>query len=95
MLSDSDKFVIKMNDCGMVGASILPGDNLTVKRQRDAAVGEIVVAIYDGQPLIRWLGLKNNALHLIPDNDSYIPVRGRDVTIIGKVVSMQRDLETK
>lgn len=93
MLSDSDKFVIEMNDCGMVDASILPGDKLTVKRQRDVAVGEIVVAIYDGQPLIRWLGLMNNSLHLIPDNDAYIPVRGRDVTIIGKVVSMERNLE--
>ena len=86
------KFVTKMNDSGMVDASILPSDTLTVRRQNDAKVGEIVVALHDDHFLIRRLGIVNNSLYLVPDNDDYICVRMKDATILGKVISMQRDL---
>ena len=87
-----NKFVIKMNDCGMVDASILPTDSLTVIRQDDGKVGDIVVALYDDNMIVRRIGFKNNSLYLIPESDSYICIRKSDATIIGKVISMQRDL---
>ena len=91
-LPEGDKFTVNMNDSGMIDALIEAGDKLTVVRQDNPEVGSIVVAIHDDYLLIRRLGIVNDNFYLVPDNDVYIPVRKKDAAIVGKVISMQRDL---
>jgi repressor LexA len=89
---DGAMFTVLMNDSGMIDALIEAGDKLTVIRQDDSEVGSIVVAIHDDHLLIRRLGIVNDNFYLVPDNDGYIPVRKKDAAIVGKVISMQRNL---
>ena len=92
VVPDGEMFTLFMNDSGMIDALIEAGDKLTVVRQDDSEVGSIVVAIHDDHLLIRRLGIINDSFYLVPDNDVYIPVRKKDAAIVGKVVSLQRNL---
>ena len=87
-----DAFTMLMNDCGMIDSCILPEDKLTVRRQAEAGVGDIIVAIHDDQFLVRRIGIVNGNFYLVPDNDGYIPVKKSDTVTVGRVIGMERDL---
>ena len=76
----------------MVGAGILDGDLVIVRRQPDAVHGEIVVALLDEEATVKRYYNQNGEVLLVPENDAYDPIDGMGAVILGKVVGVYRDI---
>ncbi len=62
-------FFMRMRGDAMVGASIHDGDTLIVDRSLKAASGKIIIAMLNGELLVRRLEKTFNKLRLIPETN--------------------------
>ena len=69
---------------------ILPGDLVVVHQQPTAHNGEIVVALLGEEATVKRLSRRNGQVWLLPENDAYSPIDGRDAVILGKVTAVVR-----
>jgi SOS-response transcriptional repressor LexA len=77
----------------MIGAGILDGDYVVVKKQLEAEHGELVVVLIDGEATVKRLEKRANKVRLIAENPKFAPIElqpGAENLIQGKVVSVQR-----
>ena len=74
----------------MLGAGILPGDLVVVRRQPTANNGEIVVALLEDEATVKRFSQKNGRIWLLPENDAYSPIDGTYAQILGKVAAVVR-----
>jgi len=79
----------------MVGAGILPGDLVVVRRQPTAEDGEIVVALVGDEATVKRLRRRRGHVELEPANPRFrsIVVDADEVAILGKVVEVRRLLD--
>ena len=92
-----EHFALTVTGDSMVGAGILDGDTVVVRRQDVAADGDIVAALLPGpaepEATVKRLHRHEGALTLVPENPSMepfpMPELGR---ILGVVVSVLRKL---
>lgn len=89
-------FALKVHGDSMIEAGICEDDLVVVRGQDHAEVGDIVVALVDGESTVKRLERRNNKLLLNPANPIYepIPVTG-NTSIIGKVIGVIRSYERK
>lgn len=85
-------FMLQVQGDSMVEAAICDGDYVVVRSQADAASGEIVVAMIDGEATVKVLSRQNGHQWLLPKNSNYAPISGDKATILGKVVTVIRTL---
>ena len=86
-----DVFGLKVKGDSMTGAGINNGDLVLVRMQKDAAHGEIVVALLGEEALVKTLYKKDGRVQLISENPAYSPREvGEDFHILGKVVNLMR-----
>jgi len=93
--TDEELFALTVRGESMLGAGILPGDVVVVRRQDRAADGAIVVALVDGEATVKRLRLRRRKLELHAENPEFppiVPARGDDVRILGQVVEVRRRL---
>ncbi len=85
-------FMLHVRGDSMQGAGILDGDYVVVRRQPDAADGEIVAALVDGEEAtVKRLVRRDGKVELHAENPAYPPMVFTDgVEILGKVVSVLR-----
>jgi repressor LexA len=85
-------FMLRVKGDSMIDAGILDGDYVVVRRQDDARDGEIIAALIDGEEAtVKRLARADGKVMLISENPAYEPmVFERDVTVIGKVVTVLR-----
>jgi len=81
----------------MIGAGILEGDYVVVRRQQDARNGDIVVALVGDdesadEATVKRFFRDNGGIRLEPENDTYEPIRAAHVDILGKVIGVFRAL---
>ncbi|MBI3927061.1 MAG: repressor LexA [Armatimonadetes bacterium] len=91
----ADMFALRVQGESMLGAGILPGDVVIVRRQPTARSGEIVVALVEDEATVKRLKLKEDRVELHPENENFevlIPPPG-EVRILGKVLEVRRYLE--
>ncbi len=97
-VSGSDNFLLKVGGDSMIDAHIQDGDYVVVKPQPEANNGDIIVAIIDEEATVKKFFKNGNQIQLKPANPDYKPIvidsGGRDVSIVGKVVSVLRCIET-
>jgi repressor LexA len=88
---NGDVFGLKVKGDSMTGAGINPGDLVLVRMQKEAAHGDIVVALLGEEALVKTLFKKDGRVALISENPAY-PARevGEDFHILGKVVNLMR-----
>ncbi len=67
-------FFFRMNSDAMTGAGLEKGDVLIVDRSLKASNGKIVVAVADGEMMVRRLSQTMNKLTLLAENNKYRPV---------------------
>lgn len=68
-------FLLRVRGSSMVGAGILDGDLLAVRKTEDARSGDIVVARIDDEVTVKRLARKSRRrLLLIAENDDYEPI---------------------
>jgi repressor LexA len=79
----------------MVGAHILDGDLVLVRRQPSADAGDIVVAMMEGEATVKRFSREGKNIILKPENPAMAPITvppGQEVRILGKVVGLLRGL---
>jgi DNA polymerase V len=67
-------FFMRVNSTAMVGAGIHQGDVVIVDRSIEARNGKVVIAVLDGEMLIRRLETGNNKKRLLPASRDLAPV---------------------
>jgi repressor LexA len=87
-------FLLRVRGDSMMDAAIVDGDWVVVRKHHKAENGEIVVAMIEGEATVKTLRLdqEKKQIWLLPRNSAYLPIRGEDVTILGKVVAVLRSL---
>ena len=83
-------FALRVRGESMLNAGILPGDLVVVHQQPVAHNGEIVVALLGDEATVKRLSRRNGEVWLLPENEAYSPIDGRDASILGKVTAVVR-----
>lgn len=77
----------------MINAGILDGDQVIVRKQSSANNGEIVIAMTEeNEATCKRFFKEDGYYRLQPENDTMDPIILENVTILGKVVGLYRDL---
>jgi repressor LexA len=92
--SPEDHFALRVAGDSMVGAGILDGDLVIVRRQQAGDEGDIVAVLVPGQAedeaTVKRLHKKDGRVILIPENPSMQPFEMTEGNILGKVVAVLR-----
>jgi len=83
-------FALRVRGESMLGAGILPGDLVVVRKQATAENGEIVVALLGDEATVKRLRRRSGAIWLLPENEAYSPIDGTGAEILGKVTAVVR-----
>lgn len=92
LVGQGELFMLKVAGDSMVDAAICDGDWVVVRRQADAANGDIVAALLDDEATVKTFRQRDGHTWLLPQNTQYEPILGDHATIMGKVVSVLRSL---
>ena len=87
---ENEFFALRVRGESMLKAGILPDDLVVVRRQQSANNGEIVVALLEDEATVKRLSRRNGAIWLLPENDAYQPIDGRNAQVLGKVTAVVR-----
>lgn len=85
-----ESFMLRVKGESMINIGILDGDNILVKRQKDAHNGDIVVALVDDSATVKTFYKENGHIRLQPENDDMEPIIVSDCEILGKVFGVFR-----
>ena len=88
---DPGCFALRVRGDSMVGAGILSGDKVVVRPQQTANDGQIVVARIGDEATVKRLRRRQGQVWLMPENDAYEPIDGREAEIIGVVKAVVRE----
>ena len=91
-----DVFALRVRGESMVGAHIVDGDLVLVRKQESATPGEIVVALVDGEATVKRFAREGNAVVLKPEHPTMKPIvvgpDRPDFRVLGKVIGVLRSL---
>ncbi len=68
-------FFVRVSGDSMIRAGIHPGDLLIVDRALEATDGRVIIAVVNGELLVKRLHIKGKYLSLIADNPNYPPLQ--------------------
>jgi repressor LexA len=92
-VGDYNVFMLTIIGESMIEAGILDGDNVIVRQQQTANNGDIVVAMTDeDEATVKRFYKEAGHFRLQPENSSMEPIILKQVTILGKVVGLMRDI---
>jgi repressor LexA len=99
----AELFALRVRGESMLGAGILPGDIVIVRRQGFADSGDIVVALVDDEATVKRLHTRlpraaapgDALIELHPENPAFdiISRPAREIALLGKVIEVRRYLE--
>ena len=92
-----EEFLLRVKGESMIGAGILDGDYVVVRRQSDARNGDVVVALTGedetaDEATVKRFFREDGRVRLQPENDALEPIYARHVHILGKVIGVFRRL---
>ena len=91
--SEDQLFMLEIMGESMIEAGIYDGDYVVVKQQSTANNGEIVVAMTeDDEATVKRFYKEKDHFRLQPENSSMEPIIVKNVSILGKVVGLYRQL---
>ena len=83
-------FALRVRGESMINAGILPDDLVVVRQQRTANNGEIVVALLGEEATVKRFSRRGGQIWLLPENEAYSPIDGREAEIMGRVTAVIR-----
>ncbi|SEN29812.1 transcriptional repressor LexA [Lihuaxuella thermophila] len=94
LVGDEQKvFLLSVQGDSMINAGILDGDYVVVRQQPTANNGDIVVAMTpDGEATVKRFYKEADHIRLQPENDRLQPILLPNVSILGKVISLIREV---
>lgn len=90
LVGDGTLFLLEVSGDSMIEAAICHGDYVVIRQQPEAANGEIVAAMIDGEATVKTFQRKDGRVWLLPHNSAYEPIDGTNATILGKVTAVLR-----
>ncbi len=94
MLGDGEHFILLVRGESMIQAGIMDGDYVVVRKQQEANNGDIVVAMIEDSATVKRFYKEHGHFRLQPENPTMGPMYTDEVTILGKVVSLYRILQS-
>ena len=88
---DPSCFALRVRGDSMINAGLLSGDTVVVRPQQNADDGQIVVARIGDDATVKRLRRRSGEVWLMPENDNYEPIDGREAEIIGLVKAVIRE----
>ena len=88
--SAGEFFALRVRGDSMIDAGIVEGDYVVVRRQEEAAHGEIVVAAIDGEVTVKRFYRQRGEIWLMPENPAFSPISAKDAHIVGRVIGLYR-----
>lgn len=85
-------FALRVKGESMIDVGILPGDYVIVRQQPTVENGEIAVALLDQEATVKRFYREGDHVRLQPANAQMAPILVHDVQILGKVVSVIRQI---
>ncbi len=96
MADGTNHFALRVTGDSMVGAGILDGDVVVVRRQANADDGDVVAALLTGpaedEATVKRLRREHGKIMLVPDNPTLSPIEMTEGRILGRVVAVLRRL---
>ena len=92
VIKTEEPFALRIKGDSMIGAGILEDDYVIVKQQRAAEQGDIVVALIGDEATVKRFYKAADHIELQPENPSMKPIIVKDVTILGKVIGLFREM---
>ncbi len=83
-------FALRVRGTSMIGAGIMDGDVIVVRKQATAENGTIVVALIDDEATVKTFYRENGHFRLQPENPTMDPIIVDEVLILGQVISSFR-----
>ena len=74
LVGEGTLFLLKVVGDSMIDAAISDGDWVVVRQQPDAANGEIVAAMIDGEATVKTFRRRDGHAWLLPHNAAYAPI---------------------
>jgi len=91
--ADDQLFILIIEGDSMVNAGILDGDRVIVRQQNTAQNGDIVVAMTEeNEATVKRFFKEENHIRLKPENEFLEDIILDNVTILGKVISLYRNI---
>ncbi|GIP32631.1 transcriptional repressor LexA [Paenibacillus sp. J2TS4] len=92
-VGDHNVFMLSVMGDSMIEAGIHNGDYVIVRQQPTADNGDIVVAMTeDDEATVKTFYKEKDHIRLQPENSSLEPIRLNNVTILGRVIGIFRDI---
>lgn len=92
IVGEGELFLLRVVGESMIEAAITDGDWVVVRQQPDAANGEIVAAMIDGEATVKTFKRADGHVWLLPQNPAFEPIAGDEAVILGKVAAVLRRL---
>ncbi|BAU28662.1 repressor LexA [Aneurinibacillus soli] len=93
MVGTDTVYMLRIQGESMMDAGILDGDYVIVRQQQVANNGDIVVAMTEeDEATVKRFFKEKNHIRLQPENQSMEPILLPDVTILGKVIGVYRNI---
>ncbi|MBG3873341.1 transcriptional repressor LexA [Staphylococcus xylosus] len=90
---NSDIFILNVVGDSMIEAGILDGDKVIVRSQTIAENGDIIVAMTeDNEATVKRFYKEKSRYRLQPENSTMAPIYLDNVTVLGKVVGLFREM---
>lgn len=89
---NKELFMLQIDGDSMIESGILNGDYVIVSKQTHANNGDIVVALLEDEATVKTFYKETDHIRLQPENSSMEPILARDVQILGRVISVYRNL---
>jgi len=84
-------FALRVKGDSMKDAGILDNDMALIQKQSTAQNGDIVVAIVNNEAVtLKRFFHEKNTIRLQPENDTFKPIRSRNVRVLGKLFYVMR-----
>ena len=88
---DPTCFALRVRGDSMINAAILHGDLVIVRPQQTADDGQIVVALIGDEATVKRLRRRDGEVWLMPENEHYDPIDGREAELLGIVKAVIRE----
>ncbi len=90
--SGEDLFMLNVQGSSMIKIGMFDGDKVVVRKQETADNGDIVVALVEDGATVKRFFKRNGKIILHPENDDMEDFIFDNVSIIGKVVGLVRNI---
>ena len=88
-------FALRAHGDSMIGARIMDGDIVFIRRQPVVDDGQIAAVLIDGETTLKRVRHVGGQLLLLPENPAFSPIiaeKSQDIRILGRAIAFQSDV---